>query len=390
MAKGQHDFGIRVEIAKDNNDLRYMITEKGIPIQDACLWLDLVSVNSYLTGERYAYALMRYFRFLRENGLEHREVTSKRVIEEYIKDLLGLGEKIIDFESQITFTALNTYITVLKSFYHWLEDEHKVSTNPVLFSSKRTKKSLQVSTKLLYGQIWQFDIDETIMARVTYRRKRNHLKWYSKDEITNILQELPTLRDKVVFSISVETGMRIGEILGMKLDHFNPFEPSIEVVRQHNIENRAQAKTTERTLQIYQPLAESIQTYISTERAESDILASNFLFLNIQGSFKGTPLKARNFLRILKDAGERAGLSRSEMRTHSGRSTRAQELVELMREHPEIGITKTFIDEELGWRSERSIKSYEKGYSMRQKRQIMERMRPVVLKDQGGDKFDED
>jgi hypothetical protein len=61
-----------------------------------------------------------------------------------------------------------------------------------------------------------------------------------------------------------------------------------------------------------------------------------------------------------------------------------------MREHPELGITKTFIDEELGWRSERSIKSYEKGYSMRQKRQIMERIKPVVLKDQGGDKFDED
>ncbi|MGG0845071.1 hypothetical protein [Peribacillus simplex] len=169
-----------------------MITEKGIPIQDACLWLDLVNINSYLTGERYAYALMRYFRFLRENGLEHREVTNKRVIEENIKCLLGLGEKVIDFESQITFTALNTYITVLKSFYHWLEDENIVTSNPVLFSSKRTKRSPQVSTKLLYGQVWQFDIDESIMPRITYRRKRNHLKWYSKEEVTNILQELPT------------------------------------------------------------------------------------------------------------------------------------------------------------------------------------------------------
>jgi hypothetical protein len=27
LVKGQHDYGIRVEIAKDNNDLRYMITE---------------------------------------------------------------------------------------------------------------------------------------------------------------------------------------------------------------------------------------------------------------------------------------------------------------------------------------------------------------------------
>lgn len=42
-----------MEVAKDMNDLRFMITENGIPIQDACLWLDLVSVNSYLTGERF-------------------------------------------------------------------------------------------------------------------------------------------------------------------------------------------------------------------------------------------------------------------------------------------------------------------------------------------------
>lgn len=182
--------------------------------------------------------------------------------------------------------------------------------------------------------------------------------------------------------------MRIGEILGIKLNHFNPFEPSIEVVRQHNIENRAQAKTTERTLQIYQSLAENIQIYIRTERSESDVLGSNFLFLNMRGSFKGFPFKARNFLRILKEAGERTGLTKTEIRTHSGRSTRAQELVELMREQPELGITKTFIDEELGWRSERSIKAYEKGYSLRQKRQIMERIKPVIQKNQGRDKFD--
>lgn len=58
--------GLRVELAKDNNDIRYMITENGIPIQDPCLWLDLVSINSFLTGERYAYALLRYLRFLKE------------------------------------------------------------------------------------------------------------------------------------------------------------------------------------------------------------------------------------------------------------------------------------------------------------------------------------
>jgi len=357
-----------------------MITENGIPIQDACLWLDFISMNSYLTGERYAYALLRYFRFLKANGLYYQEVTSKKVIEEYIKGLLGLGEKVIDFESRMTFTAMNTYITVLKSFYHWLEDERKVSVNPVLFSSRRSKSAPLVSAKLLYGQIWQFEISETILSRVTYRKKRNHLKWYTEQEIADILKELPTLRDKTLFTISVETGMRIGEILGLKVEHFNGFDPSLEVIRQQNVENRARAKTSERILYIYHSLAEMIQTYISTERAESDILQSNFLFLNSVGAYKGLPLRARNFLRILKDAGERAGLRKNEIRTHSGRSTRAQQLVELMREQPELGITQTFIDEELGWRSESTIKTYEKGYTMKQKRKIMERIDPVVLK----------
>jgi len=97
---------IKVEIAKDNSDIRYVITENGIPIQDACLWLDLMSINSFLTGERYAYALLRYFRFLESHGLHYKEIISKRTIEEYIKHLLGFDEKIINVEARMTFTSL--------------------------------------------------------------------------------------------------------------------------------------------------------------------------------------------------------------------------------------------------------------------------------------------
>ncbi|AZH32013.1 integrase [Paenibacillus sp. M-152] len=356
-----------------------MITEGGIPIYDACLWLDLVSINSYLTGERYAYALLRYFRFLKRHSLTHREVTNKSIIEEYIKDLLGLDEKIINIESRITFTALNTHITVLKSFYHWLEDELKVISNPVLFNSKRVKKHLLTNTKLLYGQVWDYEIEESVFSRVTYRKKREHLKWYTQEEINTISNNLNSIRDKAIFIISIETGMRIGEILGLKLEHFDPFEPSLQVVRELNSDNRALAKTQERVLIIPQTLADLIQTYLITERSESDLSSSNYLFLNNIGVYKGRPLKTRNFLRILKNAGEAAGLSRTEIRTHSGRSTRAQQLVELMRDNPELGITPTFIDEEMGWKNPRTVKIYEKGYSLKQKRKIINRITPILL-----------
>lgn len=67
---------------------------------------------------------------------------------------------------------------------------------------------------------------------MTYKQKRNHLKWYSEKEIKAICDELQSLRDKTIFIISVGTGIRIGEILGLKVDHFDRFEPSLEVVKQ--------------------------------------------------------------------------------------------------------------------------------------------------------------
>ncbi|MFH4176397.1 hypothetical protein WAJ79_25990, partial [Acinetobacter baumannii] len=79
------------------------------------------------------------------------------------------------------------------------------------------------------------------------------------------------------------------------------------------------------------------------------------------------------FLNILKDAAEKAGLDRKEIRTHSGRSTRAQELVEIMRDKPGVGVTETLIKEEMGWTSINTLKVYEKGYSKKQRKKIMEK-----------------
>ncbi|HDR7888521.1 MULTISPECIES: hypothetical protein [Bacillus cereus group] len=41
--------------------------------------------------------------------------------------------------------------------------------------------------------------------------------------------------------------MRIGEILGLKLEHFDSIEQTLQVVCKLNIENKAKAKTEERT-----------------------------------------------------------------------------------------------------------------------------------------------
>ncbi|MDA2450490.1 hypothetical protein PDN63_18765 [Bacillus cereus] len=84
--------------------------EDGIPVPEVCLWLDFISMNSYLTGERYAYALLRYLRYLKEENIHYKNVTRKGVIEEYVKHLLGLNEKVLNVDTEYNL--------------HSREDEH--------------------------------------------------------------------------------------------------------------------------------------------------------------------------------------------------------------------------------------------------------------------------
>lgn len=77
--------GLRVKKASNGKSLRYLIVEDGIPIPDVCLWLDLMSMNSYLTGERYAYSMLRYLRYLKEIGIHYKEVTKKELLRNMLR-----------------------------------------------------------------------------------------------------------------------------------------------------------------------------------------------------------------------------------------------------------------------------------------------------------------
>ncbi|MGA5662994.1 tyrosine-type recombinase/integrase [Bacillus bombysepticus] len=378
--KHENTYGLKVKKASNGEVLRYLIVEDGIPVPEVCLWLDFVSINSYLTGERYAYALLRYLRYLKMVNIHYKDVMRQGIIEEYVKYLLGLGGKVLNVDTNMNYTAVKMNLSVLKGFYYWLEDNMKIIHNPIPYGSNNIKNTKLKETKFLYGQIWEFDVEQTILSRLTYKQKRNHLKWYSEEEKESIFKFLPTLRDKLIFQISVETGMRIGEILGLRLEDFDPHNNWLSVIKRNNIKNQAKAKTKERDVPIYETLSEQIQIYKENERRKSDIYYSEYLFLNHKGKYKGEPLKARNFLHILKSAAEKSGMKRSEIRTHSGRSTRAQELVEIMREQPELGVTEGLILEELGWSSVRSLKVYEKGYTKKQRKKVMDKIRTIIIK----------
>ncbi|BDZ31847.1 tyrosine-type recombinase/integrase [Lactiplantibacillus sp. WILCCON 0030] len=362
---------IQVKKATNDIEVRYVVTRNAIPIPSVALWLDWESMRSPLTGKAYAYCICSFFRFLDKYQLDFRKDVTRSTIEEYLKQLIFASTPVTQIKSQIPYKGLQKHLTAIKNLYKWLESEHEIIQSPTksLHSSTRYAQNYN-KTKMLYGQIHDYKIDNTFLNRVYYHEPRKYIKWYTNEEITIISQHFTNIRDKAMFLVSIETGMRIGELCGLKLDNFDRYEKSLTVERDNNVENLAYAKTSNRTNYISSDLTHLLSEYLIEVRNKIP-KNTGYLFVNYHGAYRGNPVSPTNFLSILKRAARRGGIDPKLFRTHSGRSTRAQKLIELMRNDPDSGVTMAFILEDMGWSSERSTKPYIKRYSLQQKQQIL-------------------
>lgn len=362
---------IQVEKATNDVEVRYVITDCGIPIPEVATWLDFESQRSPLTGRTYAYAICVFFRFLREYHLDFKTDVTTATIEEYCKQLVFAATPVTQIRSTLPYKGLNKHLTAIKNMYKWLDDNHDTVESPIKSLQPASKYARKYNkTKMLYGQIVHFDIEGSFLSRVYYREPRQYIKWYSKEQIDLIAHHFTNIRDKVMFLLTIETGVRVGELCGLKTMNFDPHERSIRIERDNNIDNLAYAKTSNRTNYLSSSLTDLISQYLIVARNKIHN-SNNYLFVNYKGRYAGQPISPSNFLRILKQAAARAGLDPAMIRTHSGRSTRAQQLIELLREHPDSGVTTAFILEDMGWSSERSMKPYLKEYSLAQKQEIL-------------------
>jgi integrase/recombinase XerD len=382
------NFGLKVvksiKLTHSGDSIQYMITDDEIPLYEINRWLEIVSLNSYKTGQKYAHSLITYFKFLKRNNLTYKDQISKKTVESYIKYLVFGNEDISQVTGKISMNTVKNKISVLKHFYDWLEDQGDVNINPVTFGNRIVKpyQNKHLKSKFLYGQIWNFDINQSIAKMIKFQRKHDHIKHYSNKEKDLLIQSLPTLRDKVIFKISLETGMRIGEILGLHIHHLDLEQGIIMIRRSNNIENEAKVKTNERDLYITDHLSTEISSYIQIERSQANIDFSTYIFLNYKGPSKGKPLKYGNFIKLFKNSAKKAGMDSRKIRTHSGRSTHAQYLVENL--HKGV-ITETYILQQMGWNTISSMKPYVHSYYEKNRIDISRQLSEIIITSQGNE-----
>ncbi len=337
----------------------YQVLKNDLPIFTVNCFLEAKCRMSSNTGKQYAYRICKYLNYLQEvRKVDHKEATKKDVAK-FLDTLLFESEGLVYIDkSRVAYNTVSMYLTVIKEFYRYLEDELHESTNIKLDRVKGNSKG-----RYLYGQLWSFDTKNFLNGRIkSMKGSKEYIKWYSDEEIEALLDNFITQRDKAIFLLSLE-GLRIDEILSLRVCDFDATECTVTPYRSKGKETGNVASV----VVITNECQEAISNYMYCERDEvimsleekcEELEYPNELFLNLkQGPFMGKAVTYRNILDIFKKTAERANIDPKKIRTHSGRSTKTMNLLYYQNENPEK-LSDEKIREIMRWSSPNSIKSY--------------------------------
>lgn len=314
-----------------------VILQKGIaPDTGRSVWLIL--------GENYApiEPIQRYLNYL--VNLER----SPNTIESYARYLKVYWEWLV----QQHIDWRNVSLEDLSEYMHWLRvgDTKVVSMQPVsAIRSEKTVNHAMTAIHTFYefhlhmGNVGndkgfsRFNIPIGThyrsflagIAKAKPRRKsllklkepRSFPGCLTKEEVRRLINACNRQRDKLIILMFYETGMRKGELLGLRHEDIGDCgRNEIAIVKRENV-NNARVKGAERIIPVSKELIQVYNDYLIDEYPDVD---SDYVLINIWAGEIGRPLNYKAINQLFRELEKKTGI---HAYPHLFRHTHATELI---------------------------------------------------------------
>jgi integrase/recombinase XerD len=141
-------------------------------------------------------------------------------------------------------------------------------------------------------------------------------------QVAVILAACGHLRDRFLFALLAETGMRVGQALGLRHSDFVSHRREIRIVPRPDNANGARAKLREAAvIPVSAPLVRLYSEYMHAEYGDLDC---DYVFVNLFGGRTGQPLGYQTVHRLAARISVRTGIA---FTAHMLRHTHATELI---------------------------------------------------------------
>lgn len=308
-----------------------------VPETDEVSWI--VLDDGYLPIE----PIQAYLAFLENLG---RSPNTRRAIAHHLK----LFWEFLN-ESQVDWTEID--IACLASFISWLRRPASEVPSIAPQEAERTNATIDQMLASVHGfydfhmrlgaipeqPLYQFLAHtprrykpflygiaklKPIQARVVrVKRERRRVKTLTQDQVEHLIAACTHVRDKFLLTLLAQTGIRIGQALGLRHSDIHVEDNEIHIVpREHNV-NGARAKSRHAYV-IPDVPASVMQLYTDYLVSELGALESDhlpdYVFVNIWEGVIGHPMTYDAVMSLIRRVRKRTGI---EVTPHQFRHTRA-------------------------------------------------------------------
>ena len=259
------------------------------------------------TVKAYAHDLKDWFSFLGIRGLDWREVRLEDV-GEFVAWLRlprlarsGAVAVLPSVDHHCGEASVNRKLSAVSAFYQHAA-RHGVGLGDLLNTWQPAGR---------HGTAWKPFLHHVSKGQPQARRAirlrapRKHPRILTVAEVQTILDACTRLRDRFLFAVLYDTGMRIGEALGLRHEDMAAAEREITVCPRLN-DNGARTKSqTARTIPVSPQLIRLYADYLHEEVRDLD---SDYVFVNLWGRPHGHPLSYPAVYDLVKRLRRRTGI----------------------------------------------------------------------------------
>jgi integrase/recombinase XerD len=287
------------------------------------------SVN---TVRSYVRDLKSYYGWMKEEGLEAFEVKPKHIPSfiAYIDSKHSSGA--------VSPSTLNGYLATLGTFYRYFEVVHEGMVQPV---SNDTIKKLGVNQNRGFLRHTIKGWDKSVYSFFRRRDKKKKLdrkriradiakQFYLQIEEIWTDNEALKVRNQLIFKVLYETGMRVGELLNLRVSDFDypdSFDKTGNIYlidRKEEQDPDRKLKTGERVIPVSTSLLQEIDDYVMYHRPYTEGI--EYLFVSHSTSNEGAIPTRKSINKMFKKIFDMSEFKNVIFTPHSMRHTHASNL----------------------------------------------------------------
>ena len=141
--------------------------------------------------------------------------------------------------------------------------------------------------------------------RIRLRADKHLPSTLDEQQVTTVLASCERLRDRMLFTLLAESGLRVGEALGLRHDDIDAASCVVSVVGRANA-NGARTKSGSRQVPVPAGLIRLYSDYLHTEYGDLD---SDYVFVNLWADPVGAPLSYRSVYDLVLRLRARTGIA---------------------------------------------------------------------------------